>query len=157
MFKQLLLAFLFLSCMTLVSESSFAVMSISDVSVINNCSGTQVVRVAPGKFEVRYVESGLPGCRGNSVVEFRASTPTIGTSETITIHEVTNCSGLRVTSLSNGKYASTHVASNLPGCIDTSSKNTPIEVPRIDLSQGPLLDLASTEIVAYRNELLKKQ
>ncbi len=156
MFKQLLLASLFVSGIAFVSEGSFAEISSSDVSVVTNCSGTQIVRIAPGKFEVRYVESDLPGCVG------KTSTGNVNPSSSNTIdvvitHEVTNCSGLRVTTLSNGKYASTRVAPSLVGCIDTTSKNTPLETPRIDLSQGPLLDLASTDIAHYRTELLKKQ
>lgn len=90
---------------------------------------------------------------GNSA----STTIAANTSEVVVTHEVTNCSGLRLTTLSNGRYTSAHVEVNLPGCIDTTSKNAPLETPHINLSHGPLLDLASTEIVSYRNELLKKQ
>lgn len=60
--------------------------------------------------------------------------------------------------LSGGLYAVSHTGQNLPGCISSSMTETVmITLPAIDLSRGPLLDLASTDIVNYRIEQLREK
>lgn len=60
MFKQFVLVSLLVSGMIFISENTFAELSMADVSAVTNCGGTQVIRVAPGKFEVQYIEENLP-------------------------------------------------------------------------------------------------
>jgi hypothetical protein len=165
MFKKISVAVLILSGITTLYLSSILEASITDIYAITNCSGTQVVRMATGKFEVRYVEANLPGCSGARIMNFNTDSQsgvTLTTSsvysESITIDEVTNCNGLRLTSLSNGRYYSARVAENLPGCIDAvyDTNINPTE-SRVNLSNGPLLDLASTDIVNYKTSKMKEQ
>ena len=163
MFKKSLLLSIIVSAGALVYVSTLIQADMTDVYAITNCSGTQVVRVSPGKFEVRYVESNLPGCTGAKVLHFNtASSSNTGSSntsdlkDTIVMDEVTNCSGLRLTSLSNGRYYSTRVAPNLPECVNTAyDPNINPDTSRVNLENGPLLDLASTDIVNYRTEKMK--
>lgn len=140
----------------------------------------QVVRVAPGRFEIRQVAPNTPGCVNKTAPV--APTPVITQTQTTTVSTgtlvatgvvtstgttvaqtgavstgstVTNCNGMQVVSLSNGGYAISHVVPNLPGCVHTDNAGNVITGP--DLSGGPLLDLASTDIVNYRLEQLKAQ
>ena len=165
MFKKLILLSVIVSGISLTYVSSILQANITDVYAITNCSGTQVVRVSAGKFEVRYVEANLPGCTGAKVMNFNTQNP-INTGETlpldlpevIRMDEVTNCTGLRLTSLSNGRYYSTHVEANLPGCIHAAyDPNINPDSSRVNISNGPLLDLASTDIAQYRTEKMKEQ
>ena len=165
MFKKFILLSVIVSGFSLAYVSSILQANVTDIYAITNCSGTQVVRLSTGKFEVRYVEANLPGCSGAKVMSFNTQNPTnTGMSivsdlpEMIRIDEVTNCSGLRLTSLSNGRYYSTHVAPDLPGCINAlHDPNINPDTSRVNLSNGPLLDLASTDIVRYRTEKIKEQ
>jgi hypothetical protein len=165
MFKKIFFASLIVSAFSFFYLTDGIEATLSDIYAITNCSGTQVVRVSTGKFEVRYVDANLPGCRGDRVMTFNTNTESgstvntnSGYNEHIAMDEITNCNGLRLTSLSNGRYYSTRVAENLPGCIDAVyDPNIRPESPRVNLSNGPLLDLASTDIVNYRNKLLKDQ
>lgn len=152
----------------------------AEVNVVTNCSGMQVVRVAPGRFEIRQVAPNTPGCVNKLapatpapvVTPTQATTASTGTmvatgvvtsTGTMSIQTgavstgstVTNCNGMQVVSLSNGGYAISHVAPNLSGCVHTDNAGNVITGP--DLSGGPLLDLASTDIVNYRLEQLKAQ
>ncbi len=165
MFKNIILLSVIISGVSLAYVSSILQANTTDIYAITNCSGTQVVRLSTGKFEVRYVEANLPGCSGAKVMKFNTQNP-INTGaalpselpESIGMDEVTNCSGLRLTSLSNGRYYSTRVAPNLPGCIEaTYDPNIKPDAPRVNISNGPLLDLASTDIVRYRAEKMKEQ
>ena len=192
MFKKFFLISLLVSGFLPSFSPGFASMQDSvEVNAITNCSGTQVVRVAPGRFEVRTVAANLPGCistvKTQAVVASPVASISTGTTSPVTltvstgstatgvVHtgttntgvlvtlvptlsaEVTNCNGTRVSPLSNGGYAITRVALNLPGCISTTPRGEVIDTPRIDLSHGPLLDLASTDIVNYRVTQIKKQ
>lgn len=165
MFKKSILLPVMVSVAALVYVSNMIQADMTDVYAITNCSGTQVVRVAPGKFEVRYVAPNLPGCTGAKVLHFNTesssntgSNITPDLKDTIVMDEVTNCSGLRITSLSNGRYYSTRVASNLPGCVNREyDPNINPDTSRVNIENGPLLDLASTDIVNYRTEKMKNE
>ena len=164
MFKKLIVPLSILTVAILYWVTNFIEANITDIYAITNCSGTQVVRVSTGKFEVRYVEPNLPGCTGQKSMNFNTSQSSTWSQtgsnlgEHIVMTEVTNCNGLRITSLSNGRYYSTRVSSNLPGCVDSEyDTNIRPESPRINIENGPLLDLASTEIVNYRTEKMKEQ
>ncbi len=63
MVKYSLLAILALSSFSIALDTALGMPSAyQDVTAVTNCSGTQVVRVQPGKFEVRHVAANLPGC-----------------------------------------------------------------------------------------------
>ncbi len=165
MFKNIIFLSVIVAGASLICVSNLLQANVTDIYAITNCSGTQVVRLSTGKFEVRYVEANLPGCSGAKVMNFNTqSSSNTGKTlpadlpETLSMNEVTNCSGLRLTSLSNGRYYSTRVASDLPGCVQAQyDPNINPDTSRVDLSNGPLLDLASTDIVNYRAEKMKEQ
>jgi hypothetical protein len=165
MFKKILLASLIVSTFSFFYITDVLEATLSDIYAITNCSGTQIVRLSTGKFEVRYVDTNQPGCTGAREMTFNTDTRSgsmVSTgflyNESITMDEKTNCNGLRLTSLSNGRYYSTRVAPNLPGCIDAVyDPNLHPSTSRVNTEDGPLLDLTSTDIVNYRNKILKDQ
>lgn len=121
--------------------------------LITNCDGTQFIRTSPGELRVQTVAKNLPGCigmaaTGSSVRSDSGSTLTV-------LNDVTNCNGLRVISYSDGSYKSFYREANSPNCIKTTKIPVTQTGSRIDLTHGPLLDLASTDIVHYRTKLLK--
>lgn len=133
MAKYLLSIFFFLWAFFVSLDITMATES-QDISVITNCSGVQVVRTSAGQFEVRHVESNLPGCINSQGVTETVS-PTI-------IATTTNVVSTGATSESSWMVFVWEATLILPG---------------IDLSHGPLLDLASTDIVKYRIEQLKEK
>ncbi len=174
--KIVLISALFVSMMPAVETGYTAYQDDIEVGVITNCSGMQVVRVAPGRFEIRSVAPNSPGCINAPKPQAPVVTPPpapvvvtptiIATGSTISTGStstgvlisgaiVTNCNGTRITPLSGSGYAISQVGQNLPGCIRTDKEGHIITGP--NLSHGPLLDLASTDIVNYRIEQLKKQ
>lgn len=173
MYHKILLSILGSGALVM-AVSGFLQADTTDMYAVTNCDGTQVVRVEAGKFEMRYVEKNLPGCTGtkvstlgsdaispstHGVPEDRATeTGVIHTPEVITLSESVNCSGLKVTKLSNGTYYRTQVDVNLPGCIEAkyNAKIRPTE-KRINTENGPLLDTTSTQIVNYRAKQLYDQ
>lgn len=158
----------------MIAVSGFLQADMTDMYAVTNCDGTQVVRVEAGKFEMRYVEKNLPGCTGAKVSTLGSDTipssthivpeddsvhtDMTQTPEVITLSETVNCSGLKVTKLSNGTYYRTQVDVNLPGCIvaQYNEKIRPTE-KRINTENGPLLDTASTQIVNYRAKQIYDQ
>ena len=58
MMQKLLLASLSLLGIALISSTHAA----TPIDAITNCNGTQIVRTAVAKFEVRTVEKNMPGC-----------------------------------------------------------------------------------------------
>lgn len=75
----------------------------------------------------------------------------------LVVRDVTNCNGLRVISYSDESYKSFYVERNLPNCVRAAYVPPADTGSHIDLSHGPLLDLASTDIVNYRAKQLKDQ
>ena len=75
----------------------------------------------------------------------------------LVIRDVTNCNGLRVISYSDESYKSFYVEKNLPNCVRAAYVPPADTGSHIDLSHGPLLDLASTDIVNYQTKKLKDQ
>lgn len=150
--------------LAIISISGLIQADTTDMYAVTNCDGTQVVRTDVGKFEMRYIEKNLPGCTGakSSTIWTDSSTEVnTGTADAMTpttISEVLNCSGRKITTLSNGQMYSTQVEKNLPGCIEVkyNPKLRPTE-KRINTENGPLLDTASTQIVNYRAKLLMDQ
>jgi SH3-like domain-containing protein len=140
-------SFLFLMTSFVSANENF-----SQVAVVTNCDGTQVVRTAPGKFETKEVEKNLPGCFSPSKMILSEGSR----SEKTLVKEVTNCSGLTLRSYSDGSYSSEQGSINQENCVDdTGVVEVPKKKSKVNLSHGPLLDLASTDIGNYRAKLLR--
>jgi hypothetical protein len=109
------------------------------------CDGTVVSRTAVGKLEVLYTDKNLPGCLGPKWVD-----PSI-IVEPVAVVSTGTLTATGVT-LTGGILSGTTAT----GVTLTGEVVTPIVVtgydPEID---GPLFDLAQTDIVAYRTELMK--
>ncbi len=122
-----------------------------DVYVVTNCSGVQVVRISAGQFEVRHVEANLPGC-----IKSQSSTVSVSpiVITTTTITNTLSTGAIATGSVSTGSV-STGTTSESTGAVFVWEAT--LTLPGIDLSHGPLLDLASTDIVKYRIEQLKEQ
>ncbi|GAB0174422.1 MAG: hypothetical protein HHAS10_03010 [Candidatus Altimarinota bacterium] len=129
---------------------------LAGAQLITNCDGTQFIRTSPGELRVQIVAKNLPGCIGKASSGSTSVVVSSGTTLTV-VKDVTNCNGLRVISYSDGSYKSFYAEKNLPNCIRAGYVPEVNTGSRIDLSHGPLLDLASTEIVNYRAQLLKDQ
>jgi Bacterial SH3 domain len=125
-------------------------------NLITNCDGTQFIRTSPGEIRVQVVAKNLPGCIGIASTGSSIQT-SIGGSTLLVIRDVTNCNGLRVISYSDESYKSFYVEKNLPNCVRAAYVPPADTGSHIDLSHGPLLDLASTDIVNYRTKQLKDQ
>lgn len=125
-------------------------------NLITNCDGTQFIRTSPGELRVQIVAKNLPGCIGKASPW--TTIPQVSSGVTLTVtKDVINCNGLRVISYSDGSYKSFYAEKNLPNCVRAAYTPEVDTGSHIDLSHGPLLDLASTEIVNYRAKLLKDQ
>lgn len=154
-------SFLGLIGLIIIASISFVAMNVnSDESLsarlITNCDGTQFIRTAPGELRVQTVARNLPGCIGSTVTGTTITPVTSTNTGTVTISsDVTNCSGLRVISYSDGSIKSFQVWANTAGCIVASYPHTVLTGSKVNLSNGPLLDLASTDIVNYRKKQLR--
>lgn len=123
--------------------------------LITNCDGTQFIRTSPGEIRVQIVAKNLPGCIGMAST---GTTPQTATGKTLTVtKDVTNCNGLRVISYSDGSFKSFYWDKDTPNCVKANYTPDTKTGSHIDLSHGPLLDLASTDIVNYRAKLLRDQ
>ena len=60
--KAMLLSALIIGLLPTIDTGYAGLQDGVEVNAVTNCSGMQVVRVAPGRFEVRTVEPNLPGC-----------------------------------------------------------------------------------------------
>ena len=139
------------------------------VGVITNCSGMKVTRVAPGRFEVSYIAPDTLWCINNtqklpmSTGSLQGSSPisdatlSIASNTGITLSDITNCTGTRISSLSRGGYVLSRVAPNLPGCISTHVSEELTDTSHRKISSGSILDLTSTDIVHYRIYHLREQ
>jgi hypothetical protein len=184
--KIVIISALIASTLPAIDTGYTALQDPIEVGVVTNCNGMQVVRVAPGRFEIRSVAQNTPGCinapkpqapvvvtppapvvapvlvaTGVTVSTGSTSTGMISTGmiSTGTLQTVgtvvTNCNGTRITPLSGSGYAISRVEQNLPGCLRTDILGNVVTGP--NLSHGPLLDLASTDIVNYRVTEIKEQ
>ncbi|MBP9812171.1 SH3 domain-containing protein [Candidatus Gracilibacteria bacterium] len=127
-----------------------------DANLITNCDGTQFIRTSPGEIRVQTVPKNLPGCIGMAATGASTQNST-GVTILLVIRDVTNCNGLRVISYSDESYKSFYVEKNLPNCVRAAYVPPADTGSHIDLSHGPLLDLASTDIVNYQTKKLKDQ
>lgn len=88
-----------------------------------------------------------------------------GTSSVNASGVILNCNGNVLIPTINGGYSFSHTGVNLPGCISTvnqtgvtTQKVVPVKNPSlINLSNGPLFDIRSTQIAEYRKQLLRDQ
>ena len=103
------------------------------------CDGTVVSRTDVGRIQVFYTEPNLAGCQGPKWIDptLVVPTPVIMTGSTAT--------GITST-------GATFTGSTLSGF--TMDQWTDGEVQSVD---APLFDLAQTDIVAYRTELMRAQ
>lgn len=128
--KIVLISALFVSMMPAVETGYTAYQDDIEVGVITNCSGMQVVRVAPGRFEIRSVAPNSPGCINapkpqapvvvtppapvvvTPIIVATGSTISTGSTSTGVLVSgaiVTNCNGTRITPLSGSGYAISQV------------------------------------------------
>lgn len=103
------------------------------------CDGTVVSRTAVGQLEVLYADKNLPGCLGPKWVD-----PTIVPEPVVAVSTGAVLTGTTLT-------GTTATGEIIVEEVSTGTTFTGYD-PEID---GPLFDLAQTDIVAYRTELMK--
>ena len=108
------------------------------------CDGTVVSRTAVGKLEILYTEKNLPGCLGPKWVDPSVVIEPVVVASTGTL----TTTGATLT---GETLTGTITEATLTGELVTPTVVTGYD-PEVD---GPLFDLAQTDIVAYRTELMK--
>lgn len=109
------------------------------------CDGTVVSRTAVGKLEVLYTDKNLPGCLGPKWVD-----PSVVTEPAVVVSTGTlTTTGATLTG--ETLTGTTATGATLTGEVAIPTVVTGYD-PEVD---GPLFDLAQTDIVAYRTELMK--
>jgi hypothetical protein len=121
------------------------------VSAWRGCDGTVVLRTSAGKLEVTKQAPNLPGCVGTRVADTGAEvivTPVVPVVSTQPV-------GVPPSSIvSSGTLVVQEVEEVHPSI--GGLVRTPV-TKKYNPSSGPLLDLASTDIVNYRKEQLKQE
>lgn len=136
MFRKILLASLLSLGLTLTLDTSLA--ATTEVILVTNCTGTQIVRTDAGQMQIRHVESGLPGCVGAPATE-TGDTHTLSTSAVSTG---------TVTSTATGELDAEMMEVTATGKVFTQKFNA---------ENGPAFDVRSTDIVNYRTYQMAKK